>query len=208
MTLRAADLYAQPIIVGTTDELTEAFALDANVPVGVNYVPPNRQIVKDVTTGLEYVGDGVTAYSDLTPLPGGGSGGLPIADTTGAATATTPNTLTGEGDITFVTFPAETTAWAVGIEGEDFPRIACDAAGSMWFGDGTFDPYDAGATFDWGLVGRGDFAGLRLYSPDGMQISSDMWIEPGKGPIVVDDTDGNLYRLGTHNGTPTATQVT
>jgi len=68
----AAGLYSQPVIVGTTEELDEALN-GAVGPVGLAYIPRDRQVIIDRSTGSLTVADGVTPYDQLTPLPGGGS---------------------------------------------------------------------------------------------------------------------------------------
>ena len=37
--------------------------------------------------------------------------------------------------------------------------------------------------------------------------TGDVTFAAGKGPVVHDDADGHTYRIGTHNGTLTVTQV-
>lgn len=81
MSLRASDLYSEPVIVGTAAELAEALGQTApGDPVGLGYIPRRRQLIEESDTGTRYVGDDVTPFGSLTPLPGGAT----FPDFTGA----------------------------------------------------------------------------------------------------------------------------
>lgn len=76
----------------------------------------------------------------------GGGGGLTPA--TPFTVTQMPNTITGDGDIDVMVFPAETAAIAIALDGDEFPRwlLSADPSGAgIAFGPGTVDPYDGGA---------------------------------------------------------------
>lgn len=82
----------------------------------------------------------------------GGSGGgtqnaFPIANAAGVTIATLTDPV-GAGMMRVVTLPGDQTAIAWQLAGDLFPRIIWPSDttdGVFYVGDGTFDPYDAGA---------------------------------------------------------------
>jgi hypothetical protein len=105
-----------------------------------------------------------------------------VADSDGVTVDTTTydNPVTGSGKIATLVFPATTTAFAIALEGDAFPRwcFSSDPMGDdLTFGDGTFDPDG----------GRGAFMGIHAKDADGF-VS--MAIGGGRGNInlgVADD---------------------
>lgn len=100
-----------------------------------------------VTYYVLVVWEGVNYWTGPVQGAGAGgssSGGMPIANPTGAGTATeTPDSLSGADTANWVTFPTDPgnqSVMAWGIEGNDFPNVVFDAYGNIYFGDGTFDP--------------------------------------------------------------------
>lgn len=93
-----------------------------------------------------------------TQLEGGGGGGgsdIPIADQTDASsldTTTYPNPIADDGSklATLVFSPAETqfAMLATAIDDDAFPRVLLgnDLSTGWYFGDGTVDPWDVGAS--------------------------------------------------------------
>lgn len=94
---------------------------------------------------------GQVTFTDASNQPGGGSSSnIPTADPTGVSinTTTYSNPVTGSGKLTTLVFPQDTAAFAIAISGDAFPRIICTSDGTdgLYFGDGTIDPYNNGAS--------------------------------------------------------------
>lgn len=111
-------------------------------------VSVSRGSTTDTSRDVGYVG----------PSAGGGGGVSPMA---AAFTTEEIDDPIGGGTMTAIIFPAEQTALAIKMAGDDYPRIilGSDSSDGIVMGDGTFDPYGASGAF----VGFG--AGLRLQSP-------------------------------------------
>ena len=209
MAIDYADHGAHPVIV-----------MDSGETATSSVVPAPEQLVLESDTGLFKLGDGLTKVSalDHVPAPGGGGGSsdaLPIADPTGVTVETADNPVTGEGTINVLTFPTDTPAFAIKLAGDDFPRwlFESDAAGGIYMGDGTFDPYNGDAAnifYDSGGMVIFGGAGLDFDGGTGnIKCETDVEFRSADhGPIVVDDADGHTYRVGSSNGAVTLTLVT
>lgn len=150
---------------------------------------------------------------DGTPdsLSGGGdtSGLLPIADPTGVTSETSPNTIKGSGTIGVVTVPADTTVFAVKLEGDDYARIVINADPTDWgailLGDGTFDPLTGGANIYYAAEGLWLSSG----GSKAVNFNSDIaWPSGGGGPVLQDNGDGLFYRATLASGVLTWVLVT
>lgn len=212
MSLRASDLYSEPVIVGTAAELAEALGQTApGDPVGLGYIPRRRQLIEESDTGTRYVGDDVTPFGSLTPLPGGGDS-LPIADPTGVTDGTADNTIKGSGTYAWKKFPADTAVMAWGLEGDDFPRVVFGADptdyGVVLVGDGTVDPASgdgSGISLSSGVLIFTSPSGIRLSSAT--EIGGDATFATSHGPVIRDQSDGHTYRLISTNGVASLDQV-
>jgi hypothetical protein len=179
----ASDLYTQPVIVGTTAELAEALN-GATGPVGIAYIPRDRQVIVDRTIGTFKVGDGVHGYDALASLPSG--------------TIVAPSQLNllvqGANHFVFLTDEAgyngtgNGLAWNAGdSDGQQRLDVQLGSTGqhtTRFQADGT------------------------TLLPGAVSVAGDVALGATFGPIVTDSTDGHTYRLGTTNGVVTATLVT
>ena len=96
-------------------------------------------------------------------ISGGGGGGpaagtyLPVADGTGVTVDTTTyaNPIRGSGTLTTLVFPINTALLAFAVTGDAHPRaiLASDPTDGWYFGNGTQDPYNAGAQLKTSVVG-------------------------------------------------------
>jgi hypothetical protein len=213
--IHASDLYSEPVIVGTTDELAAALGVNPDSSVGLNYIPRKRQLIRNITTGAEYAGDGEAAFSELEPLPGGGGDGLPIADSADTMTADAENTISSSGTYKWVKFPSDTAVLAWGVEGDDFPRavIPSDSTdGIIYFGDGTYDPYIDGAAIwldsDGALKLQGGSANRAVKVAHALLVGGDATFAFDVGPVI-QSPDSTAYRIVVANdGTLSADVVT
>lgn len=81
---------------------------------------------------------GAASDTDWVELGAGGEF-VPIGDSTGSSTGSTVLSLSAN-DVAWTEYATATSAVAWGITADDFPRITIGADGTLYFGDGTFDP--------------------------------------------------------------------
>jgi hypothetical protein len=133
--------------------------------------------------------------------PGGGGGGggpaagtyIPVADSAGVTVNTTTydNGVTGSGKLTTLVFPQDTVAFALAIEGDAFPQLFLEVQrGQLWFGDGTFDPYNDGSR-----VAGGHDGGLSVGGPNGFLTLPNTEIYAGNLPTSDPGVGGQLYTV-------------
>ena len=136
---------------------------------------------------------------------GGAQSGASIAATP-FTTETMPDPFAG-GDATMsvLVFPADQTALAIKIEGADFPWLLIPSSGGegLYFGDGSYDPFDAGPAFWANADGT-----MVLYSPAAINARADIMFQSATKGVVLAAPDTSLHRLKVGNdGTVTSEPV-
>ena len=163
-----------------------------------NHIAHASGIAVDSTALENVTADNVQgAITQLDALGGGGGGGagggLPAAQADFTTETLTPDPATGSGSITVVVVPADQTAFAIKLEGDDFPRwlFLSDATDGLYLGDGTVDPYSSGVS----LSMDADYAGAPAIALDRLRARNDIvFSNAGKGPVL-QDPNGDFHRI-------------
>jgi len=144
---------------------------------------------------------------------GGGDGGASMA-ATAFSVDTTPNTVTGEGDITVLTFPADTPVLALKLDGDDFPRWLLTSNGTVWLADGTVDPYDG---TPWSRIGPSAPGVFTVQGSNGVILdgdtagttveSGDLHFNDNSQGVVLRSPNGGAHRLKVANDGTLSTEV-